>query len=410
MLVPPNGVPRYLKYEAPLNQRSEQFGRIVSINPNDHTLTVDVGAPADSHGNPVYLQGVRYSSDYVPKLNDWVRVTYVNRRPVVTTGHVMGPNPLDQTMLQIVAPDQIALKIISTKHIANISGDVIQGGTLNGQNVNFANIPGSAIVGPISASLIQGGTLDFSQFATANLYGWDIMGGSITNAQIASGTILGSNIAPNTITGQNIQQGTLTCANIAPHSITGYCIAYQTITNYNVAPYSLNASVLGGGIIDGLAVEMVNLDASKIQYNEGFSIAASPVTWADAAHQAVTSTSVQNLILFNNPEANPAVLLIGGSFHVNNQGTTNPPIIFGVDYVTPDGRAVTQYFQALSSQGNWVYLNGQSYIPNGDWSVLPLTITANLSGTESLRVFYQDTIGIPQDTVSAFVIQVNALP
>lgn len=167
--------PRYLRYERALNAQDIRYGRIVRMNA-DQTVTVDLAVSGTylGSGTPM-LERVMMPANYSPKAGDYVSVQWVGPRPLMLAPLNSSLNPITQTAVQTISPDQIGEGVITSSHIASggISGDLVQGGTLNGALVNIINVQAANIVGTISAGQIA--SINANQIT-----------GQLTSAQIAS--------------------------------------------------------------------------------------------------------------------------------------------------------------------------------------------------------------------------------
>jgi hypothetical protein len=177
---------RYLKYETNSNNRYADYGEVVQII-NDQLININMG------GSGYILEAVGVTGDYIPKIGDWVTVTWNGGNPIAQGGSV-------QTGLRNINDN---VKIISTSELAN--------GVVNSEHIRANTIEARHI----SAYTIQAEHISANQINATH-----ISSNSIQAQHISANQINAGHISSNTIGANHIQAGVINAGHITANAIT----------------------------------------------------------------------------------------------------------------------------------------------------------------------------------------------
>ncbi len=199
------------------NSTYADYGEVVSLI-NEKLINVNMGGSRDTSGALVVLEAVSVEGNYVPKIGDWVTVSWRNGQPVATGGN---SNGMSNGLVNI----NNEVKIVSQTDMAN--------GVVNSEHIR-ANT--------IEAVHIKAQAIEAYHISANAITAVAISANSITSEKIAASAITAQHISANAITGDKIDSETITARNISANAITGDKIAALTISANNIAANSIDAS------------------------------------------------------------------------------------------------------------------------------------------------------------------------
>lgn len=141
-----------------------------------------------------------------------------------------------------------------------ITGAVIEGFTVSGQNFTGVTITASSIVGGtvsgavvtgglFSGGTVSGGTVSAARFEGGTVSGGLISGGTVSSGRFEGGTITGALVAANTVQGGTVNAAIITASAIQGNNITGGTITGVVVTANNISGGTVSGALVSGGTI-----------------------------------------------------------------------------------------------------------------------------------------------------------------
>jgi hypothetical protein len=231
---------RFLAYETNNNAQYPDYG-VVTYIINDKLINVNMGGEKDSNGNPVILPSVMVQGNYVPKLGDWVTISWENGQPVAYGGN----NNSNSAGLVNINND---VKIVSQTDMANgvINSDHIRANTIQAYHISAGSITTQAIsANAVTADKIAAGAITALQISAGSITADRLAAGSITSQQISAGAITGDRIAANTITGDKIAAQQISANHILAGTIDASLLNVSARTSGLLGSYYQGTSANG---------------------------------------------------------------------------------------------------------------------------------------------------------------------
>ncbi|RPK20058.1 PA14 domain-containing protein [Paenibacillus xylanexedens] len=160
---------RLLMYEQnSTNSTYADYGEVVSLI-NDKLINVNMGGARDASGSLVILESVSVEGNYVPKVGDWVTVSWRNGQPVANGGNSNGMSSglvNINNEVKIVSQTDMANGVINSDHIraATIEAVHIKAQAIEAYHISANAVTADAIsANSITSEKIAANSVDASK-------------------------------------------------------------------------------------------------------------------------------------------------------------------------------------------------------------------------------------------------------